>query len=97
MCWLCEARPKGNKITDINILQVAPREDNHEIQRNVVFLNAAVNRKLGGDKKGFIYIDNSDIRGPRMKGSDGIHLKVDGTSCLARHIRDGVITILNKQ
>ena len=72
---------------------IAPREDNKTIQRNVQFLNAAVNRKYGGEKDIYV-VDNTAIQGPTFK-KDGIHLLDDGTSMLARHIRDGVKAILN--
>ncbi len=73
---------------------VAPREDDLGIQRNVAFLNAAVNRKFGGDRD-FLYVNNKNLKGPKLKADDGIHLKDEGTSSLARGIRDGVIAVLN--
>ncbi len=74
---------------------VVPREDNRDVQLNVNYLNAAFHRKYGRDKDIFVINKNSDIRGFRLKRRDGIHLTDEGTSCLARHIRDGVKAILN--
>ena len=76
---------------------VAPREDSHKLQLNVDFLNAALHRNLGDDKKNILFLSNSNLRGQRMKKRDGIHLKEEGTRCLARKIRDGVMSILNIQ
>ena len=73
---------------------IVPREDNREIQRSAEFINAAMNMKFGGEKD-VIIVRNNDIKGSKMKSRDGIHLKEDGTRCLARHIRDGVKSILN--
>ena len=73
---------------------IVPREDNKATQRLVRYLNAAMNRKFGGAED-VVIVDNFEIKGPRLKQRDGIHLKNDGTSALARNIRDGIKAALN--
>ena len=73
---------------------IVPREDNKATQRLVRYLNAAMNRKFGGAED-VVIVENFEIKGPRLKQRDGIHLKNDGTSALARNIRDGIKAALN--
>ena len=79
----------GTKIVLSNIL---PREDNHSFQRNVEYVNAAINRKFA-NLDDLVLVRNNDI-GKKLKRGDGIHLLDPGTSKLASHIKDSVLAIL---
>ena len=81
--------------TKVVLSNILPREDNHLFQRNVEYVNAAVNRKFA-DSDYVVLIRNNDI-GPKLKKSDGVHLLDPGTSRLASHIRDSVLVALKME
>ena len=79
--------------TKVILSSILPREDNHTFQRNVEYVNAAINRKFA-TVDDVVIIRNSDIYGKKLKRHDGIHLTDQGISRLASHIRDSVLTAL---
>ena len=78
-----------SKIVLSNIL---PREDNQVFQRNVEYVNAAVNRKFA-TMNNIVTVRNSDI-GKKLKKDDGIHVTDIGRSRLASHIKDSIVDVL---
>ena len=79
--------------TKLIICNIVPREDNHEMQRHVEYVNAVLNRKFAA-RKNLSLVKTFDITGKRLKAKDGIHLTELGTSKLASRIKDAVVTAL---
>ena len=77
------------KIVLSNILS---REDNQALQRNVEYVNAAINRKFA-TMDNVVTVKNSDI-GKKLKKDDGIHVTDIGRSRLASHIKDSIVDVL---
>ena len=86
-------RDLKNKFRDTEVIlsSIAPREDNDWGQRQVEYINAAVNRKLGDN---VTFVCNRDLWGRGVKKRDGVHLTEAGTSILASHIKAGITQVL---
>ena len=81
--------------TQLIISNIVPRTDNLDFQRNVEYINAAVNRKYANSNNVSI-VGNQDITGRKLKALDGIHLtEPAGVSRLASHIKDVVLAALD--